>query len=268
MSKDEGAKAYLHRHNLHLLFEHMAYKVLSDRPEDPVRHLFDQLGAKIGVNTATITSQPPKAPDYHIVFVMGGPGSGKGTQCEKLTAKGIAKYISSGDLLRQEQESNTPEGKAIREDMAAGRLVPKATVLALLKKFVFSQPKGSTVLLDGFPREMGQALSFEADIQPCDFVLYFSCPDDELEKRLLKRGVTSGRSDDNITTIKSRLKVFHEETQAAIEYYKALNKLREIDATRSVDEIFADVEVLFEPSPSAVTTSGAAAPATTADEEL
>ena len=266
MSKDEGAKAYLHRHNLHLLFEHMAYKVLSDRPEDPVRHLFDQLGAKIGVNTAGISSQPPQVPDYRIVFVMGGPGSGKGTQCEKLTAKGLATYVSSGDLLRKEQESNTPEGQAIKDDLAAGRLVPKATVIALLKKFVFSQPKGTTVLLDGFPREMGQALSFETDIQPCDFVLYFACPDEELEKRLLKRGVTSGRADDNITTIKSRLKVFHEETQAAIEYYKALNKLREIDATRSVDDIFADVESHFQAPLD--TAAPAAAPTVEEEEEL
>lgn len=241
----ETAKQYLQRNNLHLLFEHMAYKVLSERPEDPNRAIFDYIGAKIGVDTKAIKSKPAEAPSHKVVFIIGGPGSGKGTQCEKLGTDGYCTYVSTGDLLRREQELDTPEGKQIKEIMKSGQLVPKAMVLKVLKGWIAKQPKGTTILLDGFPREMGQALSFETDIQPCDFAICFNCPDDVLEKRLLQRAATSGRADDNLATIKNRLKVFHDETAPAIEYYKALNKLHEIDANRDIAMIYEDLKKLF-----------------------
>eukprot|EP00744_Colponema_vietnamica_P012828 GILI01017991.1.p1 GENE.GILI01017991.1~~GILI01017991.1.p1 ORF type:complete len:297 (-),score=98.01 GILI01017991.1:205-1035(-) len=244
-NNNETAKQYLQRHNLHLMFEHMAYKVLSERPADPTRALFDYLAVKIGVDTKPIKSTPAAAPEKKIVFLLGGPGSGKGTQSERLAADGFIIFVSTGDLLRLEQAKDTPQGKKLKEDMAAGRLVEKETVLAILKQWVEEQPKGSVIVLDGFPREMGQALSFETNIQPCNFALYFSCPDDILTARLLERAKTSGRADDNAETIKNRLKVFHEQTQPAVEYYKALGKLEQVDANRSQEEIYADLKRIF-----------------------
>lgn len=244
-NNNESAKQYLQRHNLHLMFEHMAYKVLSERPEDPTRALFDYLASKIGVDSQPIKSTPAAAPEKRIVFLLGGPGCGKGTQCERLSKDGFITCVSTGDLLRMEQQKDTPTGKKLKEDMAAGRLVEKETVLAILKAWVDEQPKGSNIVLDGFPREMGQALSFETNVQPCTFALYFSCPDDVLTSRLLERAKTSGRADDNAETIKNRLKVFHEQTQPAIEYYKALGKLEQVDGNRAQDDIYNDLKKLF-----------------------
>lgn len=263
---NESAKQYLQRHNLHLMFEHMAYKVLSERPEDPTRAMFDYLATKIGVDTKDIKSKPASAPEKKIVFLLGGPGSGKGTQCERLAKDGHIIFVSTGDLLRMEQQKDTPQGKKLKDDMAAGRLVEKETVLAILKQWISEQPKGSTIVLDGFPREMGQALSFETNVQPCIFALYFQCPDDILTARLLERAKTSGRADDNAETIKNRLKVFHDQTQPAVEYYKALGKLQQVDANRSAEAIYNDVKQLFAPESDSAKAKAAAAPAEEEEE--
>ncbi|KAF0305080.1 Adenylate kinase isoenzyme 1 [Amphibalanus amphitrite] len=145
-----------------------------------------------------------------VIFVLGGPGSGKGTQCEKLVAKYGFTHLSSGDLLRAEVESGSDLGKQIKDTMEAGDLVPLETVLRLLREAMITSLETSKgFLIDGYPREVEQAVKFEEQVCPCTLVIYFELSDEVMTQRLMKRGETSGRVDDNEETIKKRLQTFH-----------------------------------------------------------
>merc|ERR1711915_866012 len=155
-----------------------------------------------------------------IVWVLGGPGCGKGTQCDKIVAKYGYTHLSSGDLLREE--------------------VALAPVLDLLAEAMIKRLGGSKgFLIDGYPREVAQGEEFEKAIAPCKHILYFEVSDDCMTGRLLKRAETSGRADDNVETIKKRLVTFHQHSEPVIKHYSA--KCSVIPAERGIDEIFADV---------------------------
>lgn len=111
-----------------------------------------------------------------IIWVLGGPGSGKGTQCERIVTKYRFSHFSTGDLLRDEVKSGSAKGKQLSELMARGDLVPNDEVLALLKA-AMDQVADSTVgyLIDGYPREKDQGAAFEQQIAPVDVILYFEC---------------------------------------------------------------------------------------------
>merc|ERR1711934_1036358 len=168
-----------------------------------------------------------------IVWVLGGPGCGKGTQCDKIVAQYGFTHLSSGDLLREEVASGSERGKNLTAIMESGQLVLLAE--AMIKKLGGS--KG--FLIDGDPREVAQGEGFEKAIAPCKHILYFEVSDETMTQRLLKRAETSGRADDNVETIKNRLVTFHQHSEPVIAAYKA--KCSVIPAERSVDEIFADV---------------------------
>jgi len=175
-----------------------------------------------------------------IVWVLGGPGCGKGTQCDKIVAKYGYTHLSSGDLLREEVASGSERGKSLTAIMESGQLVPLATVLDLLAEAMIKRLGGSKgFLIDGYPREVAQGEEFEKAIAPCKHILYFEVSDDCMTGRLLKRAETSGRADDNVETIKKRLVTFHQHSEPVIAAYKA--KCSVIPAERSVDEIFAEV---------------------------
>ncbi|XP_043203483.1 adenylate kinase isoenzyme 1-like isoform X3 [Amphibalanus amphitrite] len=175
-----------------------------------------------------------------VIFVLGGPGSGKGTQCEKLVAKYGFTHLSSGDLLRAEVESGSDLGKQIKDTMEAGDLVPLETVLRLLREAMITSLETSKgFLIDGYPREVEQAVKFEEQVCPCTLVIYFELSDEVMTQRLMKRGETSGRVDDNEETIKKRLQTFHEHSQPVVCHYE--QRCKTINAERSVDEIFEDV---------------------------
>jgi len=178
-----------------------------------------------------------------IIFVCGGPGSGKGTQCEKIVEKYGFTHLSSGDLLRDAVASGSLIGRQLNALMQRGELVPMEMVLKLIKNAMIAKSLTSNgYLIDGYPRQVEQGLAFEADITPARGVLYFEVSDDEMTKRLLKRGETSGRVDDNEETIKSRLVTFHEATTPVTKHYAKQGKLHKIGAERAPDAIFADVE--------------------------
>jgi len=177
-----------------------------------------------------------------IMFVLGGPGSGKGTQCERIVAKYGFTHLSSGDLLREEVASGSPRGKELNAIMEKGDLVPLDTVLALIKdKMLATAATSHGYLIDGYPRELEQGKRFEETVGPVECVLYFNVSDATMTKRLLKRAETSGRVDDNEETIKKRLKTFHDQTQPAIDFYATQGKTCDIPAEGSVDEIFGQV---------------------------
>jgi len=175
----------------------------------------------------------------NIVFVLGGPGSGKGTQCDKIVAKYGFCHLSTGDLLREELASGSARAQSLKEIMAEGKLVSMDTVLELVKEAMLKNKDCNGFLIDGFPRDVPQGEKFEKDIAPCKFILYFECSNDEMTRRLMGRALTSGRVDDNEDTIKKRLKTFEDQTIPVVD--KFAGRVKKVNAMRAVDDIFCDV---------------------------
>ncbi|XP_072096301.1 adenylate kinase isoenzyme 1-like isoform X2 [Mobula birostris] len=177
-----------------------------------------------------------------IIFVVGGPGSGKGTQCEKVVQKYGYTHLSTGDLLRAEVSSGSDRGKTLQAIMEKGELVPLETVLEMLKDAMIAKAGVSKgFLIDGYPREVKQGEEFEKKIGPPTLLLYIDAGKETMIKRLLERGKTSGRSDDNEETITKRLETYYKATEPVINYYQSRNIIRKINAEGTVDEVFAQV---------------------------
>ncbi|EFC39103.1 pyruvate phosphate dikinase [Naegleria gruberi] len=183
----------------------------------------------------------------NVICVNGGPGSGKGTQCAKLVEKYGFIHYSTGDLLRAEAAKDTEQGRMISSYIKEGKIVPGAVTLGLLRNAILNHPKkDATFLIDGFPREMQQAVDFEAHVCKFKFVLFFDCPEEILEQRLLERGKTSGRSDDNAESIKKRFKTYSDQTMPVIGYFKKTDRVKTIDSSKTQEEVFAEVCKLFD----------------------
>jgi len=153
--------------------------------------------------------------------------------------------LSVGDILRKEADSGSDMGKVITEMIKDGAIVPVEITLQLLLKKMGENATGPGFLIDGFPREIPQAEKFEDQIGPCRFVLYFECSEEILEKRLLKRGETSGRSDDNIESVKKRFKTFIEKSYPVVEYFVKKDRLKKISSEQSVDGVYKNVQNVF-----------------------
>ena len=215
-------------------------RMIEIKAEGDIESIYQETKKRVEL---VLNPTPPELSKKPIFFVMGGPGSGKGTQCEKIVAKYGFTHLSSGDLLREAVASGSKQGREITAIMEAGQLVPIKIVLDLIHEAMLSKYHTSKgYLIDGYPREVEQGKLFDSTIAPCKAALYFKVSDAEMTKRLIKRGETSGRVDDNEETIKARLETFHQATTPVTEYYDSIGKLYTIDAERSPDEIFADVE--------------------------
>ncbi|KAJ8920693.1 hypothetical protein NQ315_004832 [Exocentrus adspersus] len=189
---------------------------------------------------------PLPAINVPIIWVLGGPGSGKGTQCDRIVAKYGFTHLSSGDLLRAEVASGSSRGKELNAIMERGELVPLEVVLDLLREAILKAlPTSKGFLIDGYPREKEQGILFEQTIAPVNLILFFDASDDTLVERLLGRAKTSGRVDDNEETIKKRLHTFNTHNEHVIQQYP--EKLRKIHAERDPDVIFAEVSSLLDP---------------------
>ncbi|CAL1287222.1 unnamed protein product [Larinioides sclopetarius] len=170
------------------------------------------------------------------LLFSGGPGSGKGTQCERIVQKYGFTHLSTGDLLRDEVNSGSLRGERLTDIMKKGQLVPNEEVLALLKEAMLKNLANSHgFLIDGYPREVGQAAEFEkqvTQISKCSFLLFFDVSDDVMKERLLNRGKTSGRADDNEETIAKRILTFHNHTQPILDHYgdKVKKKVNETNS--------------------------------------
>jgi adenylate kinase len=179
------------------------------------------------------------------VLLIGPPGSGKGTQGERLAARLGLEHLAAGDLLRAEVATNTPLGKRIAEIMQRGDLVPDAVILALLMPRVLAAADGNGYLLDGFPRSVDQAVEARklaeiADASP-HAVIYLDAPRDELVRRILARAEVEGRADDNPETVANRLRVFDDATRPLVDYYRDRGLLHVINADQHEDEVTADI---------------------------
>ncbi|CAH0049469.1 unnamed protein product, partial [Clonostachys solani] len=216
-------------------------------PSNPVSFVKDN--AKMAPTTKESPAFDPK--DVTVVFVLGGPGAGKGTQCAKLVSGHGFSHLSAGDLLRAEQQREGSQyGDLIREYIKDGKIVPSEVTINLLRNAMrdILAEAGKTTgrfLIDGFPRKMDQAHSFEEIVCPAKLVLFFDCPENVMEERLLERGKTSGRSDDNAESIRKRFKTFVETSMPVIDYYEKESKVVKIDATQSPDAVYAKTEELL-----------------------
>ncbi|KAJ8397130.1 hypothetical protein AAFF_G00009840 [Aldrovandia affinis] len=183
-----------------------------------------------------------KLKDRKIIFVVGGPGCGKGTQCERMVAKYGYTHLSTGDLLRAEVSSGSERGKQVSAIMEKGELVPLDTVLDMLRDAMICKAEVSKgFLIDGYPREVKQGEEFEKKIGPPDLVLYIDAKTDTMLKRLVKRGETSGRADDNEETIRKRLDLYYKATEPVIAFYEGRGIVRKVSAEASVEEVFGHV---------------------------
>ncbi|KAK3220955.1 hypothetical protein Dsin_014925 [Dipteronia sinensis] len=178
-----------------------------------------------------------------ITFVLGGPGSGKGTQCEKIVENFGFTHLSAGDLLRREITSNTEYGAEILDTIKEGKIVPSEVTVKLIRKEMESSDNYK-FLIDGFPRSEENRIAFEriTEAEP-DIVLFFDCPEEEMVKRVLNRN--QGRVDDNIDTIRKRLKIFESLNLPVVNYYSKRGKLYKINAVGTADEIFEQVRPVF-----------------------
>lgn len=178
------------------------------------------------------------------IILFGPPGSGKGTQSEKLIVKYNLKHLSTGDLLRSEINHKTPLGLEAKSLMDKGHLVPDEVVIGMISSALDANPTANGFLFDGFPRTSAQAEALDKLLELkktfISVMLALEVSEEELVKRLLKRGQTSGRSDDNNdAVIRERITEYNKKTSAVADHYRKLDKVLMVKGEGSVDEIFA-----------------------------
>ena len=177
------------------------------------------------------------------LILFGPPGSGKGTQSEKLIAKYDLKHLSTGDLLRSEITKQTALGIEAKKVMDKGELVPDEVVIGMISSAIDNNESVKGFLFDGFPRTAAQAEALDKllDLKKSSIavMLALEVGEEELVKRLMKRGETSGRSDDtNESVIRARITEYHKKTTAVADYYKQFDKVVMVKGEGSIDEIF------------------------------
>ncbi|UEG50849.1 adenylate kinase [Ferruginibacter lapsinanis] len=177
------------------------------------------------------------------LILFGPPGSGKGTQSEKLIAKYGLKHLSTGDLLRSEIANATPLGLEAKNFMDKGQLVPDEVVIGMISSALDNNPQAKGFLFDGFPRTAAQAEALDKLLElkntSIAVMLALDVSEEELVNRLLKRGETSGRSDDtNETIIRARITEYQNKTTAVADYYKQFDKVVLIKGEGGIDDIF------------------------------
>ena len=179
------------------------------------------------------------------IVIFGAPGSGKGTQSDKMIEKYGLNHISTGDVLRSEIKKGTELGKTAASYIDNGQLIPDDLMVSILAGVYDSFGNHKGVIFDGFPRTLPQAEALKKMLDErgdkVAAMIELDVPEDELMKRLLLRGQQSGRADDNEETIKKRLVVYHSQTQPLIEWYKREGLHYHIDGLGSLDRIFSDI---------------------------
>ncbi|KAJ8357344.1 hypothetical protein SKAU_G00201380 [Synaphobranchus kaupii] len=196
----------------------------------------------------------PLAMKPQVVFVLGGPGAGKGTQCAKIVENYSYTHLSAGDLLRAERgREGSESGQLIDSYIKEGKIVPVEITINLLRKAMEETMKQDKekfrFLIDGFPRNQDNlqgwttVMDSKADVK---FVLFFDCCNQVCIDRCLERGKDSGRTDDNKESLQKRIQTYLQSTRPIIELYEKQGKVRTVDASRDVDEVFADVKGILD----------------------
>ena len=179
------------------------------------------------------------------IVIFGAPGSGKGTQSERIVEKYGINHISTGDVLRAEIKNGTELGKTAKGYIDQGQLIPDELMIDILASVFDSFKDSKGVIFDGFPRTIAQAEALKKMLaergQDVTVMVDLEVPEDELMTRLIKRGKDSGRADDNEETIKKRLHVYHSQTAPLIDWYKNEKKYQHINGLGTMEGIFAEI---------------------------
>jgi len=185
------------------------------------------------------------------IIICGAPGCGKGTQSDLIVERFKLKHLSTGDLLRKEIAEKSELGITAESFISKGNLVPDEMIISILSKNI--QGFGNDIngmILDGFPRTVAQAEALQTMLsnsgKEISILLDLSVEKAELIDRLLKRGQTSGRSDDNLETIQKRLKVYELQTAPVSDFYKKLDKYAAVNGMGSVTEIFERISLILD----------------------
>jgi UMP-CMP kinase len=226
---------------------HLAYEMTCDDQLPPVDrewHVY-----KKGVAPApkvVLHHHDPRlpCPKPNVVFILGGPGTGKGTMCELAESQLGWVHLSIGELLRAERDAGGPAAATIAEFIEAGKLVPNEITVKLLNDAMeqITRTTGkNNFLLDGFPRSLAnldawyEIIGRDAELPK---MLYFECPYEVLEKRILGRSKFSGRNDDNVASIKLRFDTFKAETLPTVELFQSKNRCVEIDTSQGRQAVY------------------------------
>lgn len=226
---------------------HLAYHVTCDDEMPPTDREWETY--KMGVAPAPKIVLHRVDPRLHrrklkVVFVLGGPGAGKGTMCELAAAHQGWIHLSAGALLRQEREIGGPNAALIESIVTAGKLVPDEITVGLLKQAmeqVTQKTGGSRFLVDGFPRSLSNLAAWNTVFgQDAELpaMVYFECPYPVLEQRILRRAKHTGRLDDNAESTKLRFDTFKEQTLPIVEFFKEKGRCIEIDTSQDREAVY------------------------------
>jgi len=200
--------------------------------------------------SAAMSSGAGDRPLFNVVFVLGGPGSGKGTQCARISEQFKWAHLSAGDLLRAERAKGSDLGEQIDHHIKNGTIVPVEVTCSLLENAMVANKSTNNFLIDGFPRNQDnlegwqRQMSTKTDVK---FTLFFDCTEEICTQRCLQRGMAgSGRTDDNIESLRKRFVTNAESTMPIVKHFEAKGLLRTIDASQSPDQVYDIVKTLFE----------------------
>ncbi|XP_028329383.1 adenylate kinase isoenzyme 5 [Gouania willdenowi] len=191
----------------------------------------------------------PSRPRPKVILVIGGPGSGKGTQSLKIAERYGFQYVSVGELLRRKMIHNATSNRKwslIAKIITNGELAPQETTITEIKQKIMKIPDANGIVIDGFPRDVGQALSFEDQICTPDLVVFLSCTNHRLKERLQKRAEQQGRPDDNPKAIDRRLTNFKQNTIPLVKYFQERGLIVTLDADREEEEVFSDISMTLD----------------------
>ncbi len=184
------------------------------------------------------------------IALFGPPGAGKGTQSEFLINKYKLSYISTGELLRKEMANDTKLGRDAKSFIAAGKLVSDEIIVQIIEKIITENPFATGFLFDGFPRTNVQAYILQGLMiklhTSLDLLISIHVPEELSVQRLLHRGTTSGRLDDNETVIRKRLKEYYDKTLPVLNFYKEKGIFYEVDGTKEVEDVTRQIEAVIE----------------------
>jgi UMP-CMP kinase len=236
-----------------------------------------KFGADDGDKTAISFFDTSKLSEFRVLFILGGPGAGKGTQCERMTLQYPCVHLSVGELLRAEQDRvDSPHRALIQNCLITGTIVPVDISLALLRRAMeearATQGESLLYLVDGFPRNYDNLDGWNRCMMGTTSVwgvLMFTCPLQVLEQRILARGETSGRSDDNIQSVQKRFRTFAEQTVPIVDTLRTVQQalssptttttatvnsgsctsimqVVDIEGDRTVDQVWSNVQSIME----------------------
>jgi adenylate kinase len=180
------------------------------------------------------------------LLVLGPQGAGKGTQAKRIAADHTIPHVSTGDMFRSAIAERSELGQRVRPILASGQLVPDEITVALIRERLAHADAHAGFVLDGFPRNLAQAEALDETLtqigRQLDAVLFFELSDELATERMLLRATAENRPDDTPDVIAERLRIYHEETEPVVEYYRTSGKLIPLHGDRTIPEVYAEVQ--------------------------